>query len=71
MNIQFHTDLYHVPSFVFGGYHACSWKLWFTEAAYVEDRQQVIDLHQLPVKPTKRQIRKLRRQFRKAIKGIH
>lgn len=43
------------------------WVLWFAEDNYDYQQPLVID-HEFPVKPTKRQIRKLRRAFRKEAK---
>ena len=69
--MKFNTDIYFVkPEQCFGGYINACWKLWFTEAGDVVDRQHIIECHTLPVKPTKRQVRKLRRAFRKAIQPI-
>lgn len=64
--MYFDTHLNYVrPQIGFGGYYftAC-WKLWFVEEGDIQERQAVIDCHVFPVKPTKKQIRKLRRQFR-------
>lgn len=64
--MQFNTDVYYVkPGITFGGYVLACWKLWFTEDGDIKDRQHIIDCHTFPVKPTKKQVRKLRRAFRK------
>lgn len=41
------------------------WNLWFSEITNVTERQHYVACHTFPVKPTKKQIRKLRREFRK------
>ena len=41
------------------------WNLWFSEITNVTERQHYVACHSFPAKPTKKQIRKLRRQFRK------
>lgn len=64
--MQFNTDIYFKKSWqTFGGHTTAQWKLWFTEDGDVIGRQHIIECHTLPVKPTKRQVRKLRRKFRK------
>lgn len=64
--MQFNTDVYYVkPGITFGGYVLACWKLWFTEDGDIKDRQHIIECHTFPVKPTKKQVRKLRRAFRK------
>lgn len=44
------------------------WNLWFSEITNVTERQHYVACHTFPVKPTKKQIRKLRREFRKEAK---
>lgn len=64
--MRFNTDVYYVkPERIFGGYTLACWKLWFIEDSDIKDRQHIIECHTFPAKPTKKQIRKLRRQFRK------
>ena len=64
--MRFNTDVYYVkPERIFGGYTIACWKLWFIEDSDIKDRQHIIECHTFPTKPTKKQIRKLRRQFRK------
>ena len=58
--MQFNTDIYYKNT-MFGGYVHAHWKLWFIEI----DRQHMVVFHTLSAKPTKKQIRKLRRKFRK------
>ena len=41
------------------------WNLWFSEITNVTERQHYVACHSFPAKPTKKQIRKLRREFRK------
>lgn len=41
------------------------WNLWFSEITNVIERQHYVACHSFPAKPTKKQIRKLRRAFRK------
>lgn len=66
--MKFRSVLYPTSSTrVFGFINKVEWKLWFIEVLDVPDRQEIIDCITLPVKPTKRQIRKLRRQFRKSL----
>lgn len=64
--MHINTDLYYVQSSNggFKGTNDCYWVLWITEDGVFEDRQNFIMSWQFPVKPTKKQIRKLRRQFR-------
>lgn len=70
--MQFNTDVYYIkPEQSFGWYINACWKLWFTEDGDVVDRQHIIASHTLPAKPTKRQVRKLRRVFRKEAKSIN
>lgn len=71
--MQINTDLYYVQYSGFGSKnyrarkHKALWCLWFTEDGDIKDRQNIIECHRFPVKPTKKQIRKLRRQFRKLV----
>lgn len=67
--MRFNTDVYYVkPERIFGGHTLACWKLWFTEDSDIKDRQHIIECHTFPAKPTKKQIRKLRRAFRKEAK---
>jgi hypothetical protein len=66
--MKFKTDLFCVdsrPQFGFNFQHQTThWQLWFSEqnsGVY----QPYVDEYTFPVKPTKRQVRKLRRAFRK------
>lgn len=63
------THLYFVQSSNGGlrGTNDCYWVLWVTEEGDFEDRQNLIMSWQFPVKPTKKQVRMHRRQFRKEI----
>lgn len=65
--MHFNTDVYYVKpeKLLFGGHLNAGWRLWFTESNVTLDRQPLIECHSLRVKPTKKQIRKLRRRFRK------
>lgn len=69
--MQFNTDLYYVQHSGFGTKnfrarkHKAHWCLWFIESGNIQERQSVINCHVLSVKPTKKQLRKLRRAFRK------
>lgn len=68
--MRFNTDLFYTDSTgFFGGYCVASWQLWFAED-YRDDIQVFVMDYKFPVKPTKRQVRKLRREFRKVCKGI-
>lgn len=67
--MRFNTDVYYVkPGITFGGHSLACWKLWFTEDGDIKYRLRIIECHTFHVKPTKKQIRKLRRQFRKEAK---
>lgn len=69
-NMIFNTDLFYTDSTGFFGWSpAASWQLWFSED-YREDMEVFVMDYKFPVKPTKRQVRKLRREFRKVCKGI-
>lgn len=69
--MKINTDLFYVHHSGYGSKnyrvkkHKAHWCLWFTEDGFFEDRQNLVMSWQFPVKPTKKQIRKLRRQFRK------
>ena len=64
--MRFNTDVYYVkPERIFGGYTLACWRLWFTEDGDIKYRLRIIECHTFHVKPTKKQIRKLRRAFRK------
>lgn len=69
--MQTNTTLFYVDSrpqygeFIQAEYS--HWELWFSEDPNNPVMPLVID-HEFPVKPTKRQIRKLRRAFRKESK---
>ena len=65
--MQINTHLYSHKSSNggFAGNEDAGWKLWIVEDGFFEDRQNVVMSWQFPVKPTKKQIRKLRRKFRK------
>lgn len=66
--MYFTTEVYYVkPEQVFGGYIIAGWRLWFIESNIAQDRQDVIMVYTFPAKPTKKQIRKLRRNFRKLL----
>ena len=67
--MESNTDLYYVAgsNHCFGGYQESYWVLWFTEADMPDDRQTIIESHQFCVKPTRKQIRKLRKKFKKFI----
>lgn len=68
--MRFNTDLFYTDSTGFFGWSpAAAWQLWFSED-YKEDRQVFVMDYKFPVKPTKRQVRKLRREFRKVCKGF-
>lgn len=68
--MRFNTDLFYTGSTeFFGGYQLASWQLWFSEE-WRDDVQVFVDDFKFPTKPTKRQIRKFRREFRKVCKGI-
>lgn len=71
--MQFNTDLFYVggtkqPTFGKQQYipATAEWQLWFSEVCG-ETRMPLVVEYNFPVKPTKRQVRKLRRLFRKAI----
>lgn len=70
--MRINTDVYYVESSNGGFYgtHDSYWVLWITEDGVFEDRQNLIMSWQFPIKPTKKQIRKLRRQFRKEIAHV-
>lgn len=69
-NMIFNTDLFYTDSTGFFGWSpAASWQLWFSED-YREDMGVFVMDYKFPVKPTKRQVRKLRREFRKVCKGF-
>lgn len=69
--MRFNTDLYYTGSTgFFGGHCIASWQLWFAEE-WRDDMQVFVDDYKFPTKPTKRQIRRLRREFRKTCKGIN
>lgn len=61
--MYFDTTCYYIPYNL--AYYPAQWKLWFIEEDITLERHPVIQCISLPVKPTKKQIRKLRRQFRK------
>lgn len=61
--MYFDTTCYYIPYNL--AYYPAQWKLWFIEEDITLKRHPVIHCITLPVKPTKKQIRKLRRQFRK------
>lgn len=64
--MRFNTDVYYVkPGITFGGHSLACWKLWFTEEGVIKYRLRIIECHTFHAKPTKKQIRKLRRAFRK------
>jgi hypothetical protein len=69
--MQTNTTLFYVDSrpqygeFIQAQYS--HWELWFSEDPNKPVMPLVID-HEFPVKPTKRQVRKLRRAFRKEAK---
>lgn len=65
--MQINTHLYSHKSSNggFAGKVDAGWTLWIVEDGLFEDRQNLVMSWQFPVKPTKKQIRKLRRQFRK------
>lgn len=67
--MRFNTDLFPVDSKPQFGSFAQSqtihWELWFSEKNLIT-HDPCVDVYIFPVKPTKRQVRKLRRQFRKA-----
>ena len=72
--MQFNTDLFYVGGTkqpAFGKQQAfpakAEWQLWFSEVCE-ETRMPLVVDYSFPVKPTKRQIRKLRRLFRKEAK---
>lgn len=72
--MQFNTDLFYVggtkqPAF---GKHqfiisTAEWQLWLSKVCE-ETRMPLVVNYKFPVKPTKRQVRKLRRAFRKEAK---
>lgn len=69
--MQFNTDLFYVGGTkqpVFGKQQhipaTAEWQLWFSEICEETKMPLVVD-YSFPTKPTKKQIRKLRRQFRK------
>lgn len=68
--MQFNTDLFYVDSRPQFGRLAqarnSGWQLWFSEKNF-DYQQPLVEEHSFPVKPTKKQIRKLRRAFRKEI----
>lgn len=70
--MEFKTDLYFTAGSqsCFGWYQESYWVLWFVEADIPDDRQAIIESHQFHAKPTKRQVRNLRKKFKKYIKGI-
>lgn len=41
------------------------WILWIVEDGFFDDRQNLVMSHNFPVKPTKKQLRKLRKSFSK------
>lgn len=61
------THLYSVKSSNGGicGISDARWRLWIVEDAILEDRQNQVMSWAFPVKPTNKQIRQLRRQFRR------
>lgn len=67
--MQFNTELFHVCSRPkFGNLCKASkseWQLWFSKKNFDYQQPFVDEVHNLPVKPTKKQVRKLRRAFRK------
>lgn len=72
--MQFNTDLFYVggtkqPAFGKQKYipAKAEWQLWFSEECG-EIRMPLVVDYNFPVKPTKRQVRKLRRAFRKEAK---
>lgn len=72
--MQFNTDLFYVggtkqPAFGKQQYipAKAEWQLWFSEECGEMRMPLVVD-YSFPVKPTKRQVRKLRRAFRKEAK---
>lgn len=68
--MKFNTKLFYTDSTGFFGWsQAADWELWFSED-YKEGRQVFVMYYKFPVKPTKRQVRKLRREFRKVCKGF-
>lgn len=66
--MYFDTTCYYIPN-SFAHYPA-QWKLWFIKEDITLNRQPVCQCLTLPVKPTKKQVRKLRRQFRKENPGV-
>ncbi|UVX31135.1 hypothetical protein P4b_00040 [Klebsiella phage VLCpiP4b] len=65
--MKINTHLFHnAPCIHTFGSQIASWTLWIVEDGFFEDRQNLVMSWQFPVKPTKKQIRKLRRQFRKS-----
>lgn len=64
--MQINTNLfYNTPGMHTFGNQIASWTLCIAEYGFFEDRQNLVMSWQFPVKPTKKQIRKLRRQFRR------
>lgn len=61
--MYFDTTCYYIPYNL--AYYPARWKLCFIVEDITLERLPVIQCITLPVKPTKKQIRKLRRQFRK------
>lgn len=49
----------------FAGDNPAGWTLWIVEDGDFTDRQNLVMTWQFPVKPTRKQVRKLRRSFRK------
>lgn len=65
--MQINTHLFYDPGYTHTfGYQAACWTLWIVEDGFCEHRQNLFMSVRLPAKPTKKQIRKLRRQFRKS-----
>ena len=66
--MRFNTDLFCVdsrPQFGFNiQHHTTHWELWFSEKNFDVCNPNV-KTHSFTIKPTKKQVRKLRRQFRK------
>lgn len=56
--MKIETEVFPVPT-IFGRVNP--WQLWFISDCYYPDHKVVC--HNLSVKPTKKQIRKLRREF--------